>query len=626
MKKNVASKVLAGALASAMVLSMAACGDDPGSSSSPSGSSSSPSSTTPSTTPSSGSADNSSSSTPEPSGPVDYTKMEPMKLVVSVPGDTDHYAEQNDQFDRLRKELNERLNVDITWQFDSIATYYDRLGLKYAANDVADILVVGTNAAFYSAALGGTYQTPKLDADGNQVMQDKLDANGQPEKDSEGNVVQEPVMETYTLADPMFWDLTDYLQDYDNLATIPEGALAEIALNGRNYSLPRSRPSGRNGWGFRQDWLNKLGLPEPETWEQFKEMLKQFTYNDPDGNGQNDTVGLMLDNWGGVFDIMQAWFGVPNKWGLDKDGQLVYYAMTDEYKVFLKEMRELYDLGYINNGANGIPDFEEVDAGKATTHVRNGIGGVGIQVLDDLRKVETRICSDGTFGSVPDTENEDELIFTLRGWILTDAGNNEPHVAQFGAASNAIAISKTGNIKTEEDLKRALWVLNEFCDGDVMNLVEFGWQDVTYEIDEEGYVYLWMATKEEDKPKLEAAGVKSAKWNDGFNQVITYYTAEANARPVDKTPATAAIMLMEERQKLENQNYLVVNQGAGYTSDYYTTNGEALDKIISDARLAYIKGKIDDSGLEQALNQWWTAGGETVTKEMNAQRNAAMKK
>jgi len=625
MKKNVANKILAGTLASAMVLGMVACGNDSGqgsssssSSSTPSSSSSTPSSSTPSSSGSTDASTPTSSSTS--TGEVDYMSMPPLKLTISLPGDTDHYAAQNDQFDRLVKEINEKLNVDITWQWDSVATYYNRLGLKYAANDVADILVVGTNAAFYSAALGGSYETPKLDADGNPIMQDKLDENGQPEKDKDGNVVQEPVMETYTLSDPMFWDLTDYLQDYDNLATIPEGALAEIALNGRNYSLPRSRPSGRNGWGFRQDWLNKLGLPEPETWDQFKEMLRQFTYNDPDGNGQDDTVGLYLDNWGGVFDIMAAWFGVPNVWGLDENDQLVYYAMTDEYKVFLKEMRELYDLGYINNGSNGIPDFTEVNAGQASKDIPNGVGGVGVQVLDDLRKIETRICDAGSFGSVKDTENEDELIFTLRGWVLTESGNNEPHVQQYGAASNAIAISKTGNIKTEDDLKRALWVLNKFNDGEMLNLIEFGWEGVTYELDENGYVVQW--NEKDHADKLAAAGVTDVKYNDAFNQIPTYYTAEANARPVDKAPYTSAIRVIEEAQKLENQDYLVVNQGAGYTSDYYTQHGTDLDKIITDARLAYIKGEIDDSGLEQALNQWLTAGGETVTKEMNAARNA----
>lgn len=620
MKKNVASKVLAGTLALTMVLGMAACSsNDAGGNPSGSGSGST---TTPAPQGSGGGS--STTTTPAPSGPseVDYMSMAPMKLVISLPGDCPYTAPgQNEQYDRLVKEINEKLNADITWQFESLDTYYGRLGLKYAANDVADMLVVGVDAGFFSAAVGGSYKTAKLNADGTQVTQDKKDENGNLvyKKDADGNptqeVEQEVVYENFTLSDPMFWDLTDYLKDYENLASIPEGALSTVSLNGRNYALPRSRNAGRFGWGYRQDWLNNLGLKEPETWDEFKEMLKQFTENDPDRNGINDTVGLFLDSWGGVFDIMQAWFGVPNTWGLDKDGNLVYYAMTEEYKIFMKEMRELYDLGYINK------DFEQLGAGKACSTLyladQNPKGGVAVQVLDDLRKVETRICGAGLYGSVDGTEDPDELIFTLKTYILTDAGKNQPLRKEYGDASNAIALSNTRNIKTEDDLKRALWILDKFNDGEILNLIEYGWEGTTYELDEDGYVKLWNAAADEDKEKLAAAGVTDSKYNQGFNQIPTYFTADSNARPVTTAPASSAIRKLEDKLK-NDMNYLVSNMGAGLTSEYYTDHGGDLDTIISDARLKYIKGEIDDNAFEQALKQWWTAGGETVTQQMNA--------
>lgn len=621
MKKNVASKVLAGTLALTMVLGMAACGNNDGDKGS-SGSNTPKNTAAPQ---GSGSTATQQPSTPDNSGTteVDYMSMPPMKLVISLPGDCPYTAlGQNADYDRLVKEINEKLNVDITWQFEAIGTYYDRLSLKYAANDVADMLVVGADPTFFSAALGGSYESPKLNADGTRVMQDKKDENGNLvyKKDKDGNptqeVEQEAVMEKHTLSDPMFWDLTDYLKDYDNLATIPQGALDSVSLNGRSYSLPRSRNAGRNGWGYRQDWLNNLGLKEPETWDEFKEMLKQFTENDPDRNGINDTVGLFLDSWGDAFEVMQAWFGVPNDWGLDKDGNLIYYCMTEEYKTFMKEMHELYDLGYINK------DFDKLSPGDATKVMykadQNPKGGVTVQVLDDLRKVETRICADGIAGSVADTEDEDELTFTLRTYILTDSGKNQPLRKEFGAASNAIALSNTGNIKTEDDLKRALWVLNKFNDGDILNLIEYGWEGITYELDENGYVTLWQTTKEDQKAKLDAAGVTDMKYNQGFNQIPTYFTADANERPVTTAPATSAIRKLEDKLKFD-QNYLVTNLGAGLTSEYYSTNGqgEALETIITDARLKYVKGEIDENAFDAAMKQWWTAGGEIITREMN---------
>ena len=40
---------------------------------------------------------------------------------------------------------------------------------------------------------------------------------------------------------------------------------------------------------IRQDWLDKLGLKAPTTIDEFEEVIRAFTEDDPDGNGQKDT-------------------------------------------------------------------------------------------------------------------------------------------------------------------------------------------------------------------------------------------------------------------------------------------------------------------------------------------------
>lgn len=626
MKKNVASKIIAGALASAMVIGMVGCGGDDGSSQESSGSSTPDSSTSSGDTGSSdaGSSDagNDSSDADTGSDAGDQQAQGPMTLTISLPAVNVDHSEADPTYDKLVAELNTRLNANITWEWGSMSTYYNQLGLKYAANDVADILVVGTDGGFFSAASGGSYDALMFDDNGEPIMQDVLDEEGNPVTDEEGNVVQEQVKETQTITEPIFWDLTDYIKDYDNLASIPQSVLDEMSYKGRVYCLPRSRTYARNGWGYRQDWLNNLGLKEPETWEEFKDMLYQFTYNDPDKNGQNDTVGLFIDSWTGVWDQMACWFGVPNVWGIDENGDLIHKSQTEEYKTALKEFRELYSQGVINNGTNGIADFRDVGAGRARDEgLRTGLGGVYVQVLDDARKIETYFEDNGLYGAVAGTTDPEELVFTLKGYVLTESGNNEPHILTAGAASNGIAISKTGNIKTEEDLKRALEILNELSDGDVINLIEYGWEGTTYEINEDGYVFLWMGNSENDedgtRAKLDAAGVPSVNYRDGFNQVVTYFTAEENARPITVPPASTAITVLEQQLYAEDIPYVVPNMGAAFTSEYYVNHAAELDAIIADAQLAYIAGEIDDAGLEEALNRWWTAGGEQVTKEMN---------
>ncbi|VTR30918.1 Lipoprotein lplA [Serratia fonticola] len=44
----------------------------------------------------------------------------------------------------------------------------------------------------------------------------------------------------------------------------------------------------------RKDWREKLGLPQPKTWQDVATLAKAFTTQDPDGNGKSDTYGFLL--------------------------------------------------------------------------------------------------------------------------------------------------------------------------------------------------------------------------------------------------------------------------------------------------------------------------------------------
>jgi putative aldouronate transport system substrate-binding protein len=45
---------------------------------------------------------------------------------------------------------------------------------------------------------------------------------------------------------------------------------------------------------IRQDWLDNLGLKAPTNYKELYAVMKAFTFNDPDKNGKNDTVGYTL--------------------------------------------------------------------------------------------------------------------------------------------------------------------------------------------------------------------------------------------------------------------------------------------------------------------------------------------
>ncbi|WNS43164.1 ABC transporter substrate-binding protein [Paenibacillus sp. MMS20-IR301] len=121
-------------------------------------------------------------------------------------------------------------------------------------------------------------------------------------------------------------------------------------INGRIYGIPVINPTNiyRIPVVYRQDWLNKLGLPVPETLQDFETMIYAFANDDPDGNGIKDTYGLSREGMNVVFGAFgqivfadQLYFGV-------KDQKLVIGALEPEMKEALQYLRKWYQDGIID--------------------------------------------------------------------------------------------------------------------------------------------------------------------------------------------------------------------------------------------------------------------------------------
>jgi len=62
--------------------------------------------------------------------------------------------------------------------------------------------------------------------------------------------------------------------------------------DGKYYGVPTSAQTF--ALFVRKDWREKLGLPQPKTWNDVLTLAKAFTTQDPDGNGKNDTYGFIV--------------------------------------------------------------------------------------------------------------------------------------------------------------------------------------------------------------------------------------------------------------------------------------------------------------------------------------------
>lgn len=127
---------------------------------------------------------------------------------------------------------------------------------------------------------------------------------------------------------------------------------------------------------IREDWLKNLDLEVPKTMDELKEVAHAFTYEDPDGNGKDDTYGLALDGVDVLTDsigtasaIFEGFGAVPDSMKfVEKNGEVVWGgSLAEEMKKGLAFLQDLYKDGsvtadFITMDCNTI--FEEAGAGR----------------------------------------------------------------------------------------------------------------------------------------------------------------------------------------------------------------------------------------------------------------------
>lgn len=97
--------------------------------------------------------------------------------------------------------------------------------------------------------------------------------------------------------------LDPYIESAEYLDGIPQDVLESVRYSdGKVYGFP-ARDGGGCVTYLRQDWLDKLGLPVPTDWDSFLATLRAFTYDDPDGDGVDDTYGYT-----DMFAASQDWY------------------------------------------------------------------------------------------------------------------------------------------------------------------------------------------------------------------------------------------------------------------------------------------------------------------------------
>jgi putative aldouronate transport system substrate-binding protein len=124
---------------------------------------------------------------------------------------------------------------------------------------------------------------------------------------------------------------------------------------------------------IRQDWLDKLNLKAPTTIAELMTVADAFKNRDPDGNGKNDTDGIICDGiFGttGLFHFIMGFHGYASGWLPDSSEKLVYQAIQPNVKSALDSLNEFYKKGLLRQ------DFGQTSYDDVLAAVLSGRAGI----------------------------------------------------------------------------------------------------------------------------------------------------------------------------------------------------------------------------------------------------------
>lgn len=171
--------------------------------------------------------------------------------------------------------------------------------------------------------------------------------------------------------------LIDKYPNISNIIATSNICTATKELYGGNYLLPKPDSMDRNlyiaerrGIFYRKDWAAKFGITSrPTNMEDFYTMAKHFTFDDPDGNGKQDTWGFSTPGGGDMRIWFSAWGIDATNWVKDTDGSWTHGMFLKSNLVPLNFFRKMYQEGILD------PEFSSINYVQAMQKLASGTVG-----------------------------------------------------------------------------------------------------------------------------------------------------------------------------------------------------------------------------------------------------------
>ena len=212
--------------------------------------------------------------------------------------------------------------------------------------------------------------------------------------------------------DDLLVDLTDALSVFapDILANISEESWEVVTVDGRIYGIPERASSDNieNPIILNYDLMLQLGLDEPETLDEFTEVLEKMT----------EYLGkpaLTFDMNTPLVHAISAAFGIYSYWQ-EYDGEVLFYMNAPRYKEYVEYMNDLFNRGLIDQ------EVSTNEAANCNTRFVNGFkansegakAGAYATSLWSVPAIVTALESNGIIDATQANGELDQYLYYVR--------------------------------------------------------------------------------------------------------------------------------------------------------------------------------------------------------------------
>lgn len=402
-----------------------------------------------------------------------------------------------------------------------------------------------------------------------------------------------------TLTKLMQADYVTYVDDMYDYMPVRTAQMYDAASrqayskDGKHYGLRQPGSITKNeGILIRKDWLDRLELSVPVTLDDYMEVMKAFTFRDPDGNGKNDTYGFGAfleikknsEGLGTKFEPFFGAFGVPGTISFERSsaGLNIY---KEEYYSALDYIRSMTDEKVIDPNWTVYKKDDFRNAWKA--------GKFGI-----MREQNAAFALQNNYTPFDERFPDGE-------WIVIDPPSGPDGKKSVGIYTDQghrlLAVSKKAR---EQGKIEAIARLLEWMSGDEgYYRLGFGEEGVNYNKDENGFV----TAENLPNPELAYSQKSMASYLQLRN--IVFYNSEielAGRYPAWTSKNGKTISAYAVLKDMQSRDWTPCFGSEGIPSP----SGE-LKKIYEQGVLDFVTGKraLNPENWQEWLNMFTRQGG-----------------